>query len=365
MKAMDGVIRPGILGPLVGQVPEVRVVSVTPAPVVAQTWGTSLDGVRRLPTQQIVFPAAPLVTPAARPFNWRPALMVAATIPMIAVVSAGGLRIIEQRWVWDSSTAQAQAESQSTRSVAPSSKPAVVVSSTAQESAQLQNLVNQFVASGQGEQYGIVAKDLTTGATAASGQNTTMDSASLYKLFVADQILAGVDSGQYSLGQSVADADDTTISSCLDLMITISDNSCGIALGTIIGWQDQNSALATLGFTDTNLANPLQQTDAADVALLFEKLYRGTLLSPSSNNLFLTFLKDQKVNNRLPQGLPPGTVIAHKTGDLYDNVHDAGIIYSGKTPYIVVVMSRQWNSTDNAPARFAELSSQLWTFFNP
>src|SRR5665647_2766229 len=98
MRAMDGVIRPGVLGPLVGQQQETRVVSV--AQNLNQS-GPSLDGVRRLPTQRIVFPAAPVVAPMARPIRWRPALLVAAAIPMLAVSSLGGLRIVEHHWAWN------------------------------------------------------------------------------------------------------------------------------------------------------------------------------------------------------------------------------------------------------------------------
>jgi beta-lactamase class A len=77
----------------------------------------------------------------------------------------------------------------------------------------------------------------------------------------------------------------------------------------------------------------------------------------------MDLLKDQRVNNRLPQGLPGGTVIAHKTGDLDGVVHDAGIVYGPKTNYLVVVTSGPWNAPGNAPAMFADLSRQLWNYF--
>ena len=77
----------------------------------------------------------------------------------------------------------------------------------------------------------------------------------------------------------------------------------------------------------------------------------------------MALLKDQRVNNRLPVGLPKGTVIAHKTGDLEGVVHDAGIVFGPKTDYLVVVVSGPWAVPGGAPAKFADLSRQLWNYF--
>jgi len=117
-----------------------------------------------------------------------------------------------------------------------------------------------------------------------------------------------------------------------------------------------------LGGTKSTKRTP-QQTDAQDVALLLNRLYDGTLLSPSSTDKFMGLLKDQRVNNRLPQGLPAGTVIAHKTGDLDGAMHDVGIVYGPKTNYLVVMESGEWSAPGNVPPMFADLSRQLWNYF--
>jgi beta-lactamase class A len=64
----------------------------------------------------------------------------------------------------------------------------------------------------------------------------------------------------------------------------------------------------------------------------------------------------------LPVGLPAGTVIAHKTGDLDSFTHDAGIVYGPKTNYLVVVMSGPWDNPGNAPSQFADLSGKIWSY---
>ena len=243
----------------------------------------------------------------------------------------------------------------------PAASPAL---SPAQEQTGLQQLLNSFVSSHTGGPYDIVVQDLHSGAGAGIDPDRSFLSASLYKLFVADQIYHMIDTGNLSYGAAAGGGTNNTIRGCLDLMITISDNTCGQALGRILDWGAQNPALAAQGFGETDLTTP-QQTSARDVALLFEKLYNGTLDSAASNAAFLTLLKNQEINDRLPQGLPPGTVIAHKTGNLDNVVHDAGIVYGPKTDYLVVVMSGPWVQPANAPAQMAGLSKQLWQFFEP
>ncbi len=225
----------------------------------------------------------------------------------------------------------------------------------------LQEILNNFVAANP-DKFGIVVKDLTTGQTATINADQQFTSASLYKLFVAQRILQRIDLGQLSYGAAAGGGSGSNIDGCLTVMINVSDNTCGRALGSILGWGSQDQALAMEGYKQTTLATP-QKTSAADVAMLLGRLYSGTLVSANSGDKFMGLLKDQRVNNRLPQGLPAGTVIAHKTGDLDGVVHDAGIVYGSKTNYLVVVTSGPWASPGNAPAMFADLSSKLWNYF--
>jgi len=55
-------------------------------------------------------------------------------------------------------------------------------------------------------------------------------------------------------------------------------------------------------------------TTAEDMALLLEKIYNGDLVSKEASGHMLEILKRQKVNDRLPKGLPRDMVVAHKTG---------------------------------------------------
>jgi beta-lactamase class A len=230
---------------------------------------------------------------------------------------------------------------------------------TLADSRELQSLVDKLAKEANSKMY-ISVRDLKTGAIASTGGNTSITSASLYKLFVANQIYRQVDAGKLSLSKKLPRG--RTVEQCLEPMITVSDNACGAQLGDLLNWGSQDADLHNQGYNGTSLAD-LPHTSSNNVALLFARLYANKLLKPDSNAAFLALLKEQEIVNRLPQGLPDGTEIAHKTGDLYGYMHDAGIVYGAKTDYVVSVMSGPWEYPAQAPADFKVLSQQLWKFF--
>ena len=61
---------------------------------------------------------------------------------------------------------------------------------------------------------------------------------------------------------------------------------------------------------------------------------------PSSTRL----LRGQQVDDRLPQGLPPGTPLAHKTGDRLHWAHDAGVMTTPRGDVVIVVLSGPWDA---------------------
>jgi len=268
-------------------------------------------------------------------------------------------------------TAQSSLATKASASITPSG-PAIT---TAPKGSALDSLVKNF-ASPYDDDIGVVVIDTSTGSKASANGDEQFVSASIYKLFVAYDTYKQIDNGTLTLHQKLGksvEVDETgqTIAGCLNLMITISDNDCGIALGTLDDWAKIDSLLKSEGYTGTKLYNYSspgiisgdKQTTANDVAQLLDRLYNGTLLSESSTNAFIALLKAQTVNNRLPTGLPKGTVIAHKTGDLYGYLHDAGIIYGSNKNMIVVLMTGNWDEpqAEGIPL-FTKLARSVWAY---
>ncbi|HVW31497.1 MAG TPA: serine hydrolase [Acidimicrobiia bacterium] len=191
--------------------------------------------------------------------------------------------------------------------------------------------------------FSVVSRMLPDGPEVARSADRTVLSASLYKLFVARELVRRIHAGTLDRA-APAGPTGRTAGDCLRAMIVVSDNLCGVwGLGEVGGGR-LDAVLARDGYPGTTLASP-QQTTAADVARFFERARAGTLLGPGGEaataELF-GLLRDQQVNDRLPVGLPAGTPIAHKTGDRRHWAHDAGIITAPGGDVLLVVLSGPW-----------------------
>jgi beta-lactamase class A len=292
------------------------------------------------------------------PISWLVTGSAAAILLVGSVITIP--RIIQKAENAKTATASAATETAATSANTPDATE--IAAALVAEDRALVQTVSQFVASAGAPTF-IVVKDLKTGAVSTNASDTPLTSASLYKLFVAHGIYSMIDNGKLKLTDRVPGTS-SSVNECLTAMITVSDNTCGEALQAVLGVEQYDTALHQYGFSHTSFGASPNATSAGDVALLLERLYNGTLLGPSSSEQFLGLLKAQRVNNRLPQGLPAGTTIAHKTGDLGNFTHDAGIVYGPKTNYLVVLMSGPWNNVNAAPAKFAELSQKLYAQLN-
>jgi beta-lactamase class A len=209
----------------------------------------------------------------------------------------------------------------------------------------LQAAVDTFVAD-QDVRFSVVVVDLTTGARAAHLSDRQVRSASLYKLYVARELLRRIYDGELRRDAPAGDTNGRTVDECLRAMIVVSDNACGVAGLSIVGRGAQDAGLHRDGFVKTSLTAP-QQTSADDVALFLERTHDGTLLGvghEAATRELYQLLLAQEVNDRLPLGLPAGTPIAHKTGDILQWAHDVGVITTPRGDVLLAVLSGPWPS---------------------
>lgn len=202
----------------------------------------------------------------------------------------------------------------------------------------LQKVINEYAAKQSGV-YSVLVESLDEDLSAELAADDQLYSASLYKLFAAQLAYEKVDSYEWSLSQKMSTGQ--TLNECLEVMITVSDNDCGVAILLALDYQDLKlETMAKIGYENTDLTGTYTKSSARDVAKLLRDLYEVKLVSVSSSQTFLDLLAEQKINDRLPQGLPDGVQIMHKTGDLEGYVHDAGIVrFINGSSYIIVVMT--------------------------
>ena len=198
-----------------------------------------------------------------------------------------------------------------------------------------------------------------------------MVSASLIKLYIMGAVYERLESGALEQEE---------VYPLLFAMITCSDNASANTLICLLGDGDETAGMAAVndwcareGYTQTRLNrlmlrdNGLQNyTTAGDCAAMLSAIYRGDCVSADASREMLSLLLQQTVNDRLPLGLPEGTPIAHKTGDLAGLCWaDAGIVYSPGGDYILCVISDGTPSEREAKDAMASLSAQVYGIVNP
>lgn len=96
-------------------------------------------------------------------------------------------------------------------------------------------------------------------------------------------------------------------------------------------------------------------TTARGLLVLLERLARGEAVDRASDAAMIDILKAQQFTEGIPAGLPHGTAIAHKTGNITRIHHDAGIVF-GPRPYVLVVLVRGIEDRKQSGTLIAELS---------
>ena len=129
-------------------------------------------------------------------------------------------------------------------------------------------------------------------------------------------------------------------------MIQDSDNIATNLIIDAVGMPAVNEYARGIGLAETVLNRRMMDfstdvenyTSANDVARMLQLIYQGKLVSPDASEFALDLLKGQHDGAWLLEGLPAGSVFAHKTGTLDGVFNDGGIVLASN-PYVMVVLS--------------------------
>jgi beta-lactamase class A len=217
-------------------------------------------------------------------------------------------------------------------------------------------------------------------------------SASLYKLPLMAHIYTLIERGELHLSDTVllqevfwAEGEDgyydwswvgmtTTVEEALFAVGAYSSNVAAWALATLTTWPEVEATARAIGMVDTYMYvspyalpnwppvpgngdspeahvtavtfidtmaaawGPVMLTTPRDIATFFSGLLAGRVVSVRASWAMIDILSRQAITDRFPQLLPEQAWLAHKTGNLDQVIHDAGIIYAGAGPVIVVGM---------------------------
>ena len=159
-------------------------------------------------------------------------------------------------------------------------------------------------------------------------------------------------------------------------MVVVSDNGATNVLIDRLGMQPINSLLTRLGLGHTRLRRKMLDAEAvrrgqentstpAELAELWERLYRGQLLSPTYTADVLRLLSLHK-EGYLSAELPEGVRLASKPGSLDGARTDAGVIWAGRKqerPFIVTAMVAYARDGRAAEAAIAHVAAAAYGYF--
>jgi beta-lactamase class A len=236
---------------------------------------------------------------------------------------------------------------------------------------------------------GIAIEDVATGATSGINRGAEMPAASTIKIPVMVEVFRQLVAGNFDLNTKLrlrrADKDrgygdlcdapvggSYTVSRLLALMIDVSDNTATNMLIRLVGRQRINATMANYGLTHTRLRDFIRtegpsirwtlRSSPADMAHLLGVMAKEQLVDEWSSREMIQILGGQQHNGLLPEPLPPGTRIAHKTGTLHDTLNDVGIVYgASEDPYVIAVMTTDLPTLESGRRFIRGVSKMAYT----
>lgn len=185
-----------------------------------------------------------------------------------------------------------------------------------------------------------------------------------------------VDGSAYTLSKA-DDSDDTVydrvgervpIRWLATRMITHSSNLATNTLLTVVAADSVTALTRTLGATRMLVRRGVEDgpafraglnntTTASDLAALLVAIATNRAASRASCAWMRDVLFAQAFNSAIPAGLPAGTRVAHKTGDITRVEHDAALVYPARgAPYVLVVLTSGIENQSAARTLIADIT---------
>jgi len=161
-----------------------------------------------------------------------------------------------------------------------------------------------------------------------------------------------------------------TLSQLCELMITVSSNFATNLLAEKVGVENIRATVHALHADGMNVLRGVEDnkayekgmnntTTARGLLILLEAIAKGEAVDADSSRQMVEILARQKFNEAIPTGLPPGTRVAHKTGELTKIHHDAAIVY-GPRPFVLVILVRGMAESKDSAALMADIARRIY-----
>lgn len=173
----------------------------------------------------------------------------------------------------------------------------------------------------------------------------------LTKKIIYNEIPSDVQAQNFPPKNPLQKGKEYTIEQLIEHMIIDSDNAALRILEQNIDNKDIDKVTLDLGITTATVDTPADFMDVAEYSTLFRILYYSTYLNKEYSEKALDLLSKVEFNDGLVSQLPRSVAVAHKFGErsfsrgVYQ-LHDCGIVYYPKHPYLICVMTKGSNFED-------------------
>jgi beta-lactamase class A len=161
-----------------------------------------------------------------------------------------------------------------------------------------------------------------------------------------------------------------TLGQLCELMITVSSNLATNFLVEKLGVDNIRATVHSLRADGMNVVRGVEDnkayekgmnntTTARGLLILLDAIATGRAVDSDSSREMIDILTRQKFNEAIPAGLPPGTRVAHKTGELTNIHHDAAIVYAPH-PFVLVVLVRGLPESKDSAALMADIARRVY-----
>ena len=161
-----------------------------------------------------------------------------------------------------------------------------------------------------------------------------------------------------------------TLAELCELMITVSSNLATNLLIERLGVDNIQHGVHALGADGMQVLRGVEDskafqqglnntTTARALARLMLAIARGQAVDPASSRAMSAILERQTFNDGIPAGLPAGTRVAHKTGEITGIQHDAAIVYAPQ-PFVLVILTRGIEDPKQSSALIATITRELY-----
>lgn len=235
---------------------------------------------------------------------------------------------------------------------------------------------------------GLYVKNLTTGAEATYNGGRVFPAASLYKIPImvetirqiklgkisATQLLT-VQRSQWVPGSGVLQGrvgDSLPVRELLRLMIGESDNIAAMMLLDLTGLNNVNQTMRSMGLQSTRLLDYRAQgayngvgpysTSPSDMGALLETIGSGKLVDQEASDEALRLLALKQDSDLLSEALPWDARVAHKWGEIPGARHDAGLVFTQKFSYVIIVMTENVDPA-RSPTYIRDFSKAVYDYF--